>query len=146
MRLLTSIVWRVLLVTAAVPAVAAVGVQTACSKPQAMHSGQGVPASQGTVRATSGDHGNTKLTIRVKHLAPPWKMAPEATLYVVWVHAPDAASQNVGALTLNANLEGRLDTVTPHRRFRLTITPESNGQAALPSHEPVFTATIDRSD
>jgi hypothetical protein len=146
MRLLTSIAWRVLLVAAAVPAVAAVGAQTACTKPQAMHSGQGVPASQGTVRATSGDHGNTKLTVRVKHLAPPWKMAPEATLYVVWVHPPDAASQNVGALTVDDNLEGRLDTVTPHRRFGLSVTPEASGQAAVPSREPVFTTTVDRSD
>jgi hypothetical protein len=145
MRSLTSIVRRALVVAAAVPAVAAVGVQAGCTKPQPMHSSAEVPASQGTVRATGGDHGNTSLAIRVKHLAPPWKVTADATVYVVWVQPPDAAQQNVGALTLDANLEGRLDTVTPHRRFLLTVTPESSGQATKPTHEPVFTANVERS-
>ena len=109
-----------------------------------MISGVGVPASQGTVKATAGDNGNTNIAIRVKHLAPPSKVAADATVYVVWIQPRNAAKQSVGALRVNDNLEGSLDTVTPHRRFLVMVTPEPSGQVAQPTHEPVFTSDVDR--
>lgn len=127
-------------------AAALAGIQFGCSSSQEMRSGYGVPASEGTVSATEGDNGNTKLEIRVKHLAVPSKLASDAKIYVVWVKPLDGDSQNVGALTLNDDLEGRLDTVTPHRQFLLSVTPEPNGQVAGPTHQPVFTTNIDRSN
>lgn len=127
-----------------------VGAQLACEKvmfwrpkPQAMHSAEGVPASEGTVRVSDGDNGNTKVSIRVKHLAPPSKIAADSTVYVVWIQPVEGESQNVGALTLSEDLEGSLDTLTPHRRFKLSVTPEPNGQVAAPSHEPVFTYNVE---
>jgi hypothetical protein len=80
---------------------------------------------------------------RVKHLAPPSKMVSDATVYVVWIKPGDAAIQNVGALTLNENLEGRLDTVTPHRRFMVSVTPEPGARGAQPTHEAVFTSSVE---
>jgi len=130
--------------------IALVGAQASCqkvafwrSKPQEMHAASDVHAGQGTVRVTTGDNGNSKVSIRVKHLAPPSKMAPDSTVYVVWLQPVDGDSQNVGALLLNSDLEGSLDTVTPHHRFRITITPEPNGQAASPTNEPVFTYNVE---
>jgi hypothetical protein len=117
-----------------------------CTKPQTMVSASDVPASQGTVKVTEGDNGNTNIALRVKHLAPPSRMAADSTVYVVWLQPHDGAMQNIGALTLNSNLEGSLDTVTPHRRFQLTVTPEPSGLAAQPSHDPVFTTTVERPD
>ncbi len=121
------------------------GTQLGCSSTQEMRSGYGVPASEGTVDATDGGNGNTDLEVRVKHLAQPWLVASDATVYVVWVQAPDATRQNVGALTLNDNLEGSLKTVTPHRQFMLSVTPEASGEVDQPRHQPVFTAKVDRS-
>ena len=109
-----------------------------------MQSAIEVPASQGTVKATVGENDNTKVSIRVKHLAPPSKIAPDATVYVVWLQARNAARQNIGALMLNNNLEGSLDTVTPHRRFLITVTPEPGGRVSEPTHEPVFTADVEQ--
>ena len=126
-------------------AAALVGMQLGCGSNEAMQSGYGVPASEGTVNATESDNGNTKLEIRVKHLAEPSRVASDATVYVVWVQPSDAARQNVGALLLNDNLEGSLDTVTPHSRFSLSVTPEPNGQVAQPTHRSVFTAEVNRS-
>jgi len=120
------------------------GMQLGCSSTQEMRSGYGVPASEGTVDATDGDNGNTNLEVRVKHLAQPWLLASDATVYVVWVQPPDASRQNVGALTLNDNLEGVLKTVTPHHQFMLSVTPEASGQVDQPRHQPVFTAKVDR--
>lgn len=122
------------------------GLQMGCAKNQAMISSADVPASEGTVRATAGDNGNTKLNVQVKHLAPPEKMASDATVYVVWIQAPNASKQNVGALTLNDNLEGTLETLTPHRRFEVTVTPEPSRGVAYPTHDPVFTASVDRAE
>jgi len=107
-----------------------------------MVSAPGVPASQGTVEATIGDKGNTNISIRVKHLAPPSKMAPDATVYVVWLQPPDAEKQNIGALVLNENLEGSLDTVSAHTRFQISVTPEPSGSGSQPTHDPVFTAEV----
>jgi len=145
---------RPILLYAVIPAVAALlSVQLACDKimfwrkgPQPMESASNVPASEGTVKATLGDNGNTNLALRVKHLAPPFKLQADATVYVVWLQQQDQPKQNIGALTLNKNLEGSLDIVTPFRRFSITVTPEPGGQVDQPSHEAVFTASVDRKD
>ncbi|NWJ40347.1 MAG: anti-sigma factor [Geothrix sp.] len=130
--------------------IAMAGAQSGCqkmafwrAKPQEMHAASDVPAGQGTVRVTNGDNGNSKVSIRVKHLAPPSRIAPDSTVYVVWFRPVDGDSQNVGALVLNSDLEGSLDTLTPHHRFRITVTPEPNGQAASPTNEPVFTYNVE---
>ncbi len=120
-----------------------VGMQFGCNKPQEMHSSADAPASEGTVKISSGDNGNSKVSVRVKHLATPSRMAADSTVYVVWIQPKEGERQNVGALTLNKDLEGSLDTLTPHRRFKLSVTPEPSGQAASPSHEPVFTYEVE---
>ena len=122
------------------------GMQLGCSSPKAMQSGYGVPASEGTITATEGDNGNTKLEIQVKHLAEPSRVASDATVYVVWIQPRDGATQNVGALTLNDDLEGTLNTITPYRLFSVSVTPEPSGLGAKPTHAPVFTAEVDRSN
>lgn len=144
---------RVLGVVAASAVATLMITQLGCEKmkfwqksPQPMASGAGVPASEGTVRASKGDNGNTNLAVRVKHLAPAYKVQPDATVYVVWLQQPDQSSQNIGGLVLNKNLEGSLDTVTPYRRFSVMVTPEANGGVAQPTHDSVFTAQVDRSD
>jgi hypothetical protein len=103
-----------------------------------------VPASQGTVQASEAANGNTAVDVRVKHLAPASKLASDATVYVVWFQPLNAKAQNVGALSLNEDLEGRLETLTPHHRFKLLVTPEPSGLVAVPSHDAVFTAEVDR--
>jgi Anti-sigma-K factor rskA, C-terminal len=115
----------------------------ACATTKAMRAGDGVPAGEGTVKVTEGDNGNTMMTIRVKHLAPASRMAPDATVYVVWVRPRNAATQSVGVLTLNDNLEGELDTVTPHSQFLVMVTPEPSGHVPQPTHEAVFTSDVE---
>ncbi len=111
-----------------------------------MRSGAGVPASQGTVKASLADNGNTAVAVRVKHLAPPSKVESDATVYVVWIQPRNADIQSVGAMTLNDELEGSLDTVTPHSRFTLTVTPEPSARVAYPSHDPVFSSEVERTN
>ena len=137
-----------------VPAVGILGaLQFGCStikswgtSPTSMNSASDVPASEGTVKATAGDNGNTRLAIRVKHLAPAYKVQTDATVYVVWLQQPERPIQNIGALTLSVNLVGSLDTESPYRRFSISITPEPGPQGQQPTHPPVFTANVNRND
>jgi hypothetical protein len=105
------------------------------------------PAANGEVTVSEGSNGNTQLTIKVHHLAPPQKVAANATGYVAWVvpvGPQSAAGQqiNVGAIQLDSDLSGSLRTVTPQRRFDVIVTPESNLAAGQPTNPPVLTASI----
>lgn len=190
------------------------------------------PAASGEVTISHGPNGNTKLAIRVRHLAPPWRVAPGTGTYVAWVaplegaapnnppgqqgspmsqpanaqpgattgneppspqgtpgratrpqgtpenagppaqaqnppgppeatggqagapppagaQPPDMTEQarasapiNVGAIRLDSNLQGKLDTVTPLRQFQLMITPEPDASVQRPTNQPVLTATL----
>lgn len=113
---------------------------------QPMLAAPGVPASEGTVSALAGANDNTDLTVRVKHLAPPSRLASDAQVYVVWVQPLNSPPQNVGIMALDDALAGELKTSTPHRNFALIITPEPNGQMQKPSHDAVFTTSVRRGD
>lgn len=103
-------------------------------------------AGEGTVQAKAGSNGNTDLEVRVKHLAAPSKLAPDATVYVVWIKPRNAPIQNVGALEVDSDLTGKLDTTTPQRAFTLSVTPEANPRATAPTHQAVFTTEVNRTE
>jgi hypothetical protein len=102
-----------------------------------------VPAAKGEVEAKKGDHGNTDLTVTVKHLAKPSKVREGATTYVVWIRPPgEQQPQNLGALAVDKNLTGTLKTTTPHDEFELSITAEAFPQAAAPTGPEVLSTTV----
>jgi hypothetical protein len=116
---------------------------TSCATVIPLQSGKDVPAAEGAVNVTRGENGNTKLAISVAHLAPPEKVLAGTTTYIVWVRGVvgDQPAQNVGALKVNEDLSGTLDTVTPQTRFQVFITPEANSAASSPSGPTVLSAT-----
>jgi hypothetical protein len=121
-----------------------------------MASSTRAPAATGEVAVADGPNGNTRLTIRVRHLAPAQRIAPDATGYVAWVvpyngsNQPESAGQqpqagkqtNVGAIQLDSDLSGALNTVTPLRHFDVIVTPEASSSATQPSNPPVLSASI----
>jgi hypothetical protein len=118
-----------------------------CATTAPLRASTAVPAAEGHVKVAAGDNGNTKLDINVKHLARPDKLAAGATSFVVWARSPmelSAPPQNLGALRVNDDLEGSLQTVTPLKQLDLTITPEMSPAASAPTGAPVMTAHISR--
>jgi hypothetical protein len=105
-----------------------------------------VPAAEGTARYTTDTNKNTELNVSVRHLAPPEKVALGATAFVVWARPLQEGSppQNIGALKVNAALEGNLETVTPLADFDLLITPEPGPAAQQPSSQPILRTRIQR--
>jgi hypothetical protein len=113
---------------------------------QTMESSAANTSGEGTVQAKAGPNDNTQIEVRVKHLSPPARVASDASVYVVWIQPRNAEIQNVGALKVDADLVGKLDTTTPHRTFTLTVTPEPSARMAAPTHAPVFTSEINRAE
>jgi hypothetical protein len=124
--------------------VASLTAAAGCGKQEQMMAASGeTPAAEGTVAFEEGENDNTVVEVRVKHLAPPRRLAPDATTYVVWVQAEGVSIQAVGALKLDDDLVGRLNFVTPQRVFRVVVTPEASATVPAPAHRAVFTADID---
>jgi hypothetical protein len=103
-------------------------------QPVTMSASDKVPAAQGQIQIGSGSNGNTSLHVAVAHMAPAEKMSAGATTYVVWVRplAADGTPQNLGALSVDKDLTGALDTVTPLKSFEVFVTPEASASVQQP--------------
>lgn len=128
--------------------IASVSVLGGCARStsEPMRPASGNIAGEGTVDARVSDNGNTAIHVRVKHLAPPGRVAADSSVYVVWIRAGNGQLQNVGALEVDDELVGELKTTTPHRTFALTVTPEPSARMAAPTHNPVFTSEVNLGD
>lgn len=94
-----------------------------------------IPAAQSSVKVSLTDNGNTKIELSVQHMAPPERVSPGATIYVVWVRGNDSnsRSQNLGALKVDADLKASISAVTPLRDFELFVTAEPTQTGSEPS-------------
>jgi hypothetical protein len=93
-----------------------------------------IPAAQGQVRLHSTKNGNVEIKLSVKHLAPPGRISPGANVFVVWTRglAEGAEAQNLGALIVDKNLNGKLTAVTAMSAFDLFITCEQVQTVTVP--------------
>ncbi len=103
-----------------------------------------VPAAEGKVETKRTENQNTEVKLEVEHMAPPNKIASDATVYVVWAQPldPGAQPQNMGSFVIDDDRKGKLRTVTPQEKFELLVTPEATGTVARPTNEPVLKAKI----
>ena len=102
------------------------------------------PAADGSVATDHDDNGNTRVTVEVKHLAPPDRVASGATVYVVWAQPfdPQGPAQNLGALQVSDDLRGTLHAVTAMRAFDLIVTAEPSPAATQPSSASLLSARV----
>src|SRR4051812_43716492 len=102
-----------------------------------------LPAAQGSVKTSIDSNSNTAVSVDVKHLAPPAKVADGATTYVVWAQPRGAdAPQNLGALKVDKNLTGTLYTVLPFDEFKVFITAEPTPGVTAPSGDELLAANV----
>jgi hypothetical protein len=104
------------------------------------------PAAEAQVRSETTDDGNTKLSLEVEHLAPPDRVAADSSVYVVWAvpRTGDRRPQNLGALKVDKNLKGKIETVTPLTDFDVMVTPEGSASVEGPTHEAVLSGGIQK--
>jgi hypothetical protein len=102
------------------------------------------PAAEGSVTMDQDSNGNTRVTVEVKHLAPPSRVAEGATVYVVWARPLDAQgpARSLGALQVSDDLRGTLHAVTALHAFDVTVTAEPTAGASAPTSPPTLSARI----
>jgi len=104
-----------------------------------------LPAVDGRAKFTATKNDNTRIELTVKHLPHPGKLTPPANTYVVWTRATKyAPAQNVGALLVDKNLNGKLVTETALHSFELFITAEDSGQIQEPLGQPLLWMNYNR--
>ncbi|HUX44046.1 MAG TPA: hypothetical protein VMV57_04775 [Terracidiphilus sp.] len=100
-----------------------------------MTASKNVPAASGLVKIQKDkDNGNTKLDIKVEHLANPSTLSPPANAYIVWIRpngSVDAIKQ--GAIRMDKNLNAELKVVTVAKDFDLFVTAEQSESTEQPS-------------
>jgi hypothetical protein len=122
----------------------AFGCATAGNGARSMSGHSNVPAAQGEVRVAEEENGNTQLNLRVKHLAKPGAVDPNASTYVVWVQdtTDQGNIQNLGALRIGDDLSGEFEAVTPLRQFEVFVTAEPVATAQSPTGDRALWTTV----
>ncbi|MCX6567785.1 MAG: hypothetical protein NT147_01870 [Candidatus Aminicenantes bacterium] len=104
-----------------------------------------LPAVEGRAKFATTVNDNTRIELTVKHLAHPEKLSPPASHYVVWTRATkESAAQNIGALVVDKDLNGKLITETSLHSFDLFITAEDSSQVQQPSGQPLLWMSYSR--
>ena len=101
-----------------------------------------VPGARADVAVGKDKNGNTRLEMRVQHLANLENLTPRAAAYVVWLQERGGSSENLGQLKMDKNLKATFETVTPLKSFDVFVTAEQDFRATSPSGPQVLTATI----
>lgn len=101
-----------------------------------------VPGARGDVEVGKDNNGNTKLKMKVQHLANAENLTPPAAGYVIWLRARGGDAENQGQLKVDKNLEATFETVTPLKSFDVFVTAEQDLKAKSPSGMQVLKATI----
>lgn len=115
---------------------------TGCARDVRLSPSAELPAAMGEAKVSKDDNGNTKLKLEVKHFAPPQRLQPPRSVYVVWAETSDHEMSNLGQLKINDDLKGRLETTTPLRIFQLVITAEDNPLVRQPGQQVVLRTKV----
>jgi hypothetical protein len=105
-----------------------------------------VPAARGTIKTGTTSNGNTSIELSIEHLAPPERVAADASTYVVWIRGsePESRIQNLGALRVDDNLQASMKALTPLREFDLTVTAERAATVLEPTGKVLLEGHVER--
>jgi hypothetical protein len=101
-----------------------------------------VPGARGDIDVSKDNNGNTKLKMKIQHLANAENLTPPATGYVIWLQERGGSPENQGQLKVGKNLEATYETVTPLKNFNVFITAEQDLKSKTPNGAEVLKATI----
>lgn len=128
-----------------VAAAALAGAFAGCASAPRLSSAPALSKSKGTVTFERTLYKGTRISVRIENLKEPEKLDPPGYSYVAWVqNERESPPQNVGALSLDGDLNGALETTTPLREFAFFVTVETSSDAAQPSGPPLFWTYKDR--
>lgn len=113
-----------------------------CAKEVVVPPSAALPAAIGEAKATKDANGNTRVHLKVDHMAPPQNLQPPKSVYVVWAETPDKQRYNLGQLRVDEKRRGQLDATTAFKVFRLIVTPEDFPTVTEPSGPEVLSTGV----
>ena len=120
------------------------GTLAACASGPRLASAPALAKAKGSVAFEKTEDRGTEIILRVKNLAEPEGLNPPGYSYVAWVQSDrESPAHNVGALAVDDDLSGELNTVTPLRDFELFVTVEPASDVAQPTGPPLLWAHRD---
>lgn len=117
----------------------------ACANKIIMNRSSSVPAAEARLKVDREGQNMREVELKVRHLAPPERVSPQASHYVVWLQPtiPQADPANLGVLGVGSDQEGELQATTPYKSFQIFVTAEQDAQSTVPSGERVLWATVE---
>lgn len=134
---------RNILLTVAISA--AIGL-TGCAKEVRLPTSADLPAAMGEAKVSKDNNGNTRVKLKVEHFAPPQRLQPPKSIYVVWVETPNHEMYNLGQLKIDDDLKGKIEGITPFKVFQLVITAEDYPTVTTPGQVVITTRAIETND
>ena len=101
-----------------------------------------VPAARGEVDVGRDKNGNTKVELKVEHMAAPENLTPPKAAYVVWFQERGAEPLNQGVLKPGGNLKAIFRSVTPLKTFDVLVTAESDPNTKSPEGSEVMRTSV----
>lgn len=87
--------------------------------------------------------GNYFVELAIDNLAPPDRLDPAATAYVVWFQPKEQAAVKAGTLSYDPkDRDGFLEATTPHREFTVLVTLETAGDVGVPAKKVIITQAV----
>ena len=127
--------------------IALVVIATGCAKKINFESSMFVPNAEGSVKIKKDKNRNYSVKVKTINLAPPDKLVPPRSLYVVWMRTEFNGTKNIGQMTsskplFSKKLKAKISTVSPYKPVQVFITGEENGNVTFPSLQSVLTTGL----
>ncbi len=102
-------------------------------------------AAKAKIKVKVNKTDNRELKVTVDHLAPPARIDASLRQYVVWIAVPGHGVTKAGVLDYNEKRRrGKLTATTPHAKFEVMVTIESDPMVSQPSSRLVLRKLVAR--
>lgn len=110
-----------------------------------MRAGESNPAAMGVVHVNTDRNGNLTVEMEAKHLAPPDRLSPPHSTYVVWVQPAGKPAEVMGELRVNKeDMGASFKTSVPYHNFDIFVTAEDNAKPDTPSSTEVLRTSVQK--
>ena len=110
-----------------------------------MRAGESNPAATGVIHANTDRNGNLAIEIESKHLAPPDRLSPAHSTYVVWVQPAGKPAEVLGQLRVNTDdMAASFKTSVPYHNFDIFVTAEDSPKPDAPSSTEVLRGSVQK--
>lgn len=110
-----------------------------------MRAGESNPAATGVIHANTDRNGNLAIELKSEHLAPPDRLTPPHSAYVVWVQPAGKPAEVIGQMRVNTqDMAASFKSSVPYHNFDIFVTAEDNAKPDTPSSIEVLRGSVQK--